>query len=127
MPFYLYLSKLYMKKLICLLLVTHSLESVKAQVVPPTVAKPELWQTSRKLRRVGFFLLGTGVATTLFGVGTAYAEALNGFWGGTPKPSSATTITAAGLIMIAGSIPVFIIGSKKKRASLSFSQPSNFF
>ena len=88
-----------MKKLTCLLLFALCLESVKAQVIPPNVGKPELWESSRRLRRTGFFLLGAGVVTTLVGVGKAYGETLNSFWGGTPKPGNSSTILTGGLII----------------------------
>ena len=65
------------------------------------------------------------MVTTLVGVGKAYGETLNSFWGGTPKPGNSSTILTGGLIMMAGSIPVFIIAGKKKRASLALNQSSN--
>ena len=108
-----------MKKFACFALLALALQSVKAQVIEPNVARAQPLPMNRNFRKAGFVLLGAGAVTTALGYLYATAEAYDSFWGGTPKPKSGGTVITAGLVMLVGSIPMFIIDSEKRRARLS--------
>lgn len=119
-----------MKKFAILLVFVSMFYLGFAQTTEPLSYKQQLWQKSKHQRTAGFVLLGTGLAVTVVG----FAVATNHIWDDLFRGKqnvSGTGATIAGVMLMAGSIPLFIIAGKNKRLSLratSFQQfiPQSF-
>jgi hypothetical protein len=113
-----------MKKFTCFLLLVMTFQSVKAQIVQPTVTKAELLAKSQSQRQAGFVLLGTGALVTIAGMATAARNMWETMFADKTQ-SSGTGAIIAGLSLMGGSIPLFILAGNNKRASLTYGNATN--
>ena len=110
-----------MKLIICLLFVFLSGQVTHAQNILSDSVKFQFVEKSKRQRTVGIVLLGAGAVTTIVGL----VVSSNNFWTDLPgvvqqeKMPSGTGAFAAGLVMMAGSIPFFISARKNYKASLA--------
>ena len=107
-----------MKMLIPFLLLSLVYQKTNAQNLPVDSSKYDLWKKGNSQRVAGCILLGAGAITTIIGV----ANATSNFWENIiegENRSNGQGATIAGLVMMVGSIPLFISAGKNKRASLA--------
>jgi hypothetical protein len=116
-----------MKKFIIIfLLLASSASTFSQQTNSKPLLKPDYLKKSKSQKTIAWVLLGSGTAMMITGSiiwNNAYEKRVNsGSWEGLFAPyttTEGTTLTAAGLVVSAGSIPLFIVARKNKRKAMS--------
>ena len=125
-----------MKKIIlCLFWLVASIATMSQQTnSPPMQTQQDFLKKSKNQKTIAWILLGTGTAMMITG-SIIWSNAVedrveNDPWEGLFAPyttTEGTTVTAIGLVVSAGSIPLFIVSRKNKRKAMSLSAGTRTF
>jgi len=106
-----------MKKIAFSLLLLFFFHQAIAQVIPPS-RQQELWQKSKQQRTIGWVLLGGGAAIGAIGLIVFSNHVVEDIFTG-KESIEGVGATIAGITLMAGSVPFFIMAGKNRRLSLS--------
>ena len=115
-----------MKKFFYLIWISVAMAPAWAQHITSNTPDPVLFQKSKTQQVTGFVLLGAGLTTTIVGLSIATSKLLENVVNG-KKTTKGEDAVIAGVTMMAGSIPFFIMAEKTLRASLTLSNFTKCF